>query len=294
MLLRKVKPKGRQPIAQPGKPKAAFSYYAGDTPETKKDSVKSRQKEERNALLWKRLRSVPSLIAISIILGSAVFSTTLSTTANVKFAGDASPYRKPADYREGIGKILASSVWNKSKLTINTSKTEAAILAAFPELDAANVALPVVGRRPTVVVHARAAAMLLTTQTKVFVVDMSGKVVAESTQLASSQRDKLLNVQDKSGLELKVGSQAVTTNTVAFILNVQAQLLDKKLLIAQTVLPITPNEVDFYIKDLRYYIKTDVSGDARLQIGNFIAAKESGAQPSEYMDVRVEEKVFYK
>lgn len=294
MRFRKAKPQRRQPVADIGRPKPAFSYYAGDTLQTKKDSVKSRKKEERHQVMWKRLRSVPSLTAIGIILVSAVYSTTISTAATVKFAGDQSSYRTLEDYRSSINKILDSSVWNKSKLTINTFKTEKAILANFPELDAVNVALPVIGRRPTIILHARKAAVLVSTRSKVYVLDMTGKVVAESNQLPSIQRDKLLSVDDKSGLELHVGSQAVTTSTITFILNIQAQLRDKKLEITQIVLPVAPNEVDLYIKDLKYFIKTDATGDARMQIGGFLAAKENGTQPVEYMDVRVEEKVFYK
>ena len=294
MLFRKAKPQVRRPSQESGRPKPAFSYYAGDTPQTKKDSVKTRQREERHQAFLRRLRSIPTLIALAIILLSVAYSTTLSTNTNIKFAGDPPPYRTPAEYHLGISKLLGASFWNKSKLTNNTHKTETAILAAYPELDAVNIALPVVGQRPTVTLHARTAAMLLTTQTNSYVLDISGKVVAESAQLPSSQRDMLLTVQDKSGPALHVGSQAVTSNTVIFIQNVQAQLKDKKLSITEVTLPATPNEVDFRIKDINYYIKTDTAGDARIEIGDFLAVKDSGAQPAEYMDVRVEEKVFYK
>ena len=113
-------------------------------------------------------------------------------------------------------------------------------------------------------------------------------------QLASSAVTGLLTVQDESGLEVHAGDQAVTSETVNFIDNVRRQLSDKKLAIDRLVLPAIANEVDIYIKGLPYRVKADVSGDARLQIGAFLATKESGVNPGEYMDVRVEEKVFYK
>lgn len=292
-LFKKKKAQGRQSVGQPGRPKAAFSYYSGDTPKTK-DSVRARQHKDNQQEFFKRLRSVPTLIALLIILLSVVYSTTLSTEAIVKFAGDSPTYRTATEYRDGVSKILSTSFWNKSKLTSNTHQTETAILQAFPELDAANVALPVVGRRPTIVVHGRMPALLLTNQAHSYVIDTSGKIVADSTQLVSSVREKLLSVQDQSGLELRVGNQAVTSATVIFILNIQAQLKNKQLAIKEVILPKTPNEVDFRIKDIGYFIKTDSSGDARLQAGDFLAAKGSGITPGEYMDVRVEEKVFYK
>lgn len=280
-------------MAQTGRPKAAFSYYAGDAPPVK-DNLRARKASEQKQVFFKRLRLVPTIIAVTAIGLSVVYSTTLSSVANVKFAGEASPYRNMVEYRTGIEKLLASSLWNKSKLTINTTTTEDAILQAFPELDAANVALPVIGRRPTITVHSRQPALLLTTTTNAYVVDLSGRVVAEASQLLSSQREQLLTVQDRSGLQLDIGSQAVTAGTVTFILNVQAQLAAKKLVIVQATLPTVPNEVDFKLKDLSYYIKTDTTGDPRIEIGDFLAAKDSGVRPAEYMDVRVEEKVFYK
>jgi hypothetical protein len=166
-------------------------------------------------------------------------------------------------------------------------------MKAFPELDAVNLALPIVGSRPTVLLYARLPAFILTNGTNAYVIDVSGAIVGTSNQLISSQRDKLLVIQDQSGLDLNIGKQALTTDAVGFILNVKAQLEDKKLTITRIVMPAVPNEVDIYIKDINYYVKTDTAGDPRIQIGDYLAVKDI-VTPKEYVDVRVEEKVFYK
>lgn len=284
--------KGRRPASEIGRPRPAFSYYAGDVPRV--DNVKNRQRRGHKHLIVTKARLVPSVVAVGVVLFSIVFNTTLTTKPLLKFAGEQSPYRTIDGYTEGVQKILGNAVWNRNKLTVNTHTTEAEILRTFPELDAVNVALPVVGRRPTVTAHVRMPSIILSTLTNAFILDASGKIVADARQLVSSQRDKLQVIEDKSGLVLRPGNQALTAQTVAFILNVQVQLMDKKLAIAQMTLPIVPNEVDVRIKDQAYYIKTDSTGDARIQVGAYLAAKESGIEPSEYMDVRVEEKVFYK
>jgi len=291
--LRKQKATGRQPVTQAGRPRAAFSYYAGDAPR-KQDPLKTRARNEQKQAFVKRLRALPTLIAIGAIGLSIVYSTTLSTTPGLKYAGDPSPYHSTAYYKKNIEKVLGSSLWNRSKLTINTGSTEAALLKLYPEFDVATVSLPVVGRRPTVTVHVRQPALLLAASTNVFVIDTSGKVVATAQELLSSTREKLATIKDQSGLKIEPGTQALTTDTVRFILNAQAQFKDKGLLVTEITLPATPNEVDFRIKDTGYFIKTDASGDARLQLGAYLAAREKGLSANEYVDVRVEEKVFYK
>lgn len=294
MLFKKNKLLERKSTQQLGRPNPAFSYYAGDKLRKADDNVKKRHSIDKKSTTISRLRLAPSLFAIAVILLSVVYSTTLSSDVSVKFANGSNAYRTAEDYKYGVDLILGLSVWNNSKLTINARNTEAALLKAFPELDEANLILPIVGRRPTVVLHERAASMILTTPSNEYVIDTIGKIVATAKQLQSSERDKLFSVQDQSGLDLHVGSQAITANTVAFIINARAQLKDKKLDIIQITLPPVPNEVDIRIKDQRYYIKTDSSGDARLQIGGYLAVKADGVNPAEYVDVRVEEKVFYK
>lgn len=285
--------KGRQPIRQQGRPQAVFSYYAGDTPR-KQDNVRSRQVSEERSILFQRLRLLPTLTAVAAILISIVYSTTLSTNPGIVFVGESSPYRSKADYSSGAEKLLKASTFNRSKLTLDTKKTELELLKLFPELDVATVSLPVIGRRPTLTLHARQPSLLLTTANNAYILDTSGKAVAVAAQLLSSAKEPLLAVQDQSGLAVKPGSQVLTAESVKFILNIRAQLFAKQLLIQVATFPAVPNEVDFRIKDLPYYIKTDTTGDPRLQAGAFLATKDSGVAPGEYMDVRVEEKVFYK
>jgi len=290
---RKNKPQGRQPMNQAGKPRAAFSYYAGDAPR-KQDNVKARARVEKKADFFKRLRLLPTLIALGAIVLSIVYSTTLSTTAGIKYAGEQSLYHGTAYYKKNIETILSSSIWNRSKLTINTGRTETALLKAFPEFDVATVTLPVVGRRPTVTIHVRQPIMILASGGKGYVLDRTGSIVALAEDLLSSTREKLPVLQDQSALTAAPGQRAMTSDSVAFILNALAQFKDKQLAVTSITLPVVPNEIDFRLKDTNYYIKTDATGDARIQIGAYLAARDNGLSASEYVDVRVEEKVFYK
>ncbi len=282
----------RSPVTQTqNRPKP--TYYGNDMPRSE-DSVRARHITDQKQTILKRLRLVPTVVALGAILLSVAYSTTLSTVPGITFVGDASIYRTVTEYKSGIGKVLEGSLVNKNKLTINTVAVQDSIINNFPELDVVTVGLPIIGRRPSVTLHVRTPTVILTTRTNSFVLDSTGKAVTESKKLISSVAGQLLMVQDQSGLELRVGDQALTTDAVAFMTSISAQLKAKKITIVSFTLPSGGNEIDVRLKDVAYYIKTDSAGNARIQIGDFLAARDSGASPVEYMDVRVEEKVFYK
>lgn len=293
LRLKKKREQPRRSVGQSPVNRPRPTYYGNEMPR-KEDSVRARLDTKQKLNLWKQVRLIPTLLAILAILLSVAYNTTLTTTPGIIFANDASVYRKTTEYKTGIAKILESSLFNRSKFTINTSSTSAAIAKAYPELDAVSIGLPIIGRRPTVTLHLRKPALILTTKTNALVLDTNGKVVAEAKQLISSVSSGLLTVQDQTGLELHVGDQALTTDTVTFITNVGVQLASKQLTISGITLPNGGNEIDIKVKDLAYYLKTDSTGDPRIEIGDFLAARDNGVSPSEYMDVRVEGKVFYK
>jgi len=291
------KPQPRQTVLDQARTnKANFAYYAGSQ-EKEQGTSRPRVKQKKQRELNLNLRKIPMILITLALLGIVAFSTTLSSSAIVLFAEGESPYRSSETYKKEIQDILNSSIWSRSKLTISTAKLEATILEEFPELDAARVVMPIVGRRPAVTIHARQPVLLLTAGNKVLIVDGSGKAVGEASQLQSSVSDKLLKAQDQSSLAPNVGDQALTSEAVAFIYSFTEQLKAKNIQVDKVILPTVANEADIYIKDTNYFIKTDYSGEARLQSGAYLAAKDTFAskgQPKEYVDVRVEEKVFYK
>jgi hypothetical protein len=285
----------RRPIDVPKNKRPVVSYYAGDKPRNN-DPIRVRQTSEKRQTIFDKLKLLPSLLIVMLILVSVVYSTTLTANPIIHFVGGTSPYRSSKEYTDGVQKLLETNILNQNKVTLNTSKVESEILKSFPELDVVKVSLPVIGRRSTVTLHVRDPALIVTNSTRAFVVDSNGIIVSETRQLSSSILNTLIMVQDQSGLEVHIGGQVLTSDSVTFIRTVAAELTAKQLTITGATLPTIPNEVDFKIKDLPYYLKTDVSGDARLQIGAFLAARDSPevSTAHEYMDLRVEEKVFYK
>lgn len=278
--------------------KSVYSYYntysgtrgAGATPEKSIDL----------GAKTKHLRMLPTIIACLVIVGSILFSLTLSSRPAVSFvpSDELSPYRNEDEYIRKAQELLESSIRHRLKLSVDTDVIEHQLIEAYPEIAAAQLRLPILGRKPTLFLDIREPAMVLATNTKSFILDKSGTAVAEMRQIPTHMRQTLLVLQDESNLATEVGKQAVTSGTVQFILALQAQLAAKEVKVSQLTLPAVANELDIHIEGHTYYLKTDTSGDARLQAGSFLAVKEhlekQGITPSEYIDVRVEEKVFYR
>lgn len=246
-----------------------------------------------------RLRLVPTAIAALVILGSILFSFTLSSLPSVSLTdGTESVYRDPDEYASAMQQLLEQKLTNRTKLTIQTTEVERMLLERFPELDAAALRLPVLGRRPSLVLSINQPMLLLATASRTYVLDRDGVAVGFADELPFEAKDGLPLVRDQSGLEVSMGAQIVTSETVSFILESRAHLSAAGLTIEELVLPARVNELDIRIEELGFFVKTDVSGDARLQIGSFLAVREhlaeQGTAPREYVDVRVEEKVFYK
>lgn len=273
-----------------------YSYY--NTSQAARGSTPS-EKTIDLSKAGSRLRLAPTIIALVIIVGSLLFSMTLTANPSVSTLNDQpSPYRELSVYADEAAKIMNQKLGNKTKLSINTTEIEKTLLERFPELKAAVLRLPVIGRRPNLVLDIKSPALLLATPGKSLVLDSYGIVISEVQDLTEESRQGLLVIQDQSGLPVGVGDQAVTSSTISFIQMVVAQLKAQNLEVEQLTLPQSANQLDIRLKGVPYYVKTNVGGDARLQTGSYLAVKDElakqGITPAEYVDVRVEEKVFYR
>ncbi len=285
----------RQPLTG-NRRQAAFSYYSSN--DNTNSAVRERQQVGQQRTWLRRLRLIPSIIAVSVILMSVVYSTTLASNAKVNLLSEESPYRSITEYETYIGNLLGESLMAKSKLTINTARVEADFTRHYPEVHVAKLSLPVIGRRPTLTISVRQPFLLMTTKQRALVVDNEGKAVIDPAGLNSQALESLLKLQDESGAEIKIGEQALSKQAVSFIKDFLLQTEAKQLSISQLSMPAGTNEIDIRFKDVSYYVKTNSSGNPKLQAGSFIAVRDKlageGSAAQEYIDVRLEDKVFFK
>ncbi len=249
--------------------------------------------------LLKRFGLVVLLIALFI---SMINVLSLSNNVRVMSLTDDtgnSFLHDQAVYEAAASKLMADSVWNKNKITVNTAGVSQGMLQEFPELSSVSVTLPLLSKRPIVYIQTAQPALILAAQNGSFIVDTTGKALLPADKLPSDSNLSLPVVTDQSGLRVQVNHQALTSGNVSFIQTVIAQLASRHFTVESMMLPVGTSELDVKVAGQPYSIKFNLeSGTARQQAGTFLATesklKSQNITPAQYIDVRVDGRAYYK
>lgn len=277
-----------------------FSYYQNRVIPTN-DSVDAANKREKRQISQVRKHHIPAAITLLVIVACFGYILTLSSRPRIVVINDQnratkSLLRTEETYQQSTEEILRSSPFNSTKLSINTLSVSRAIQAKFPEISDVTVSLPLINRRPVVYLQITQPAFLLVKGAQVYALDDQGRVSMQGD--ASLQGSELLHIDDLTTQEAAIGSPFLPMSQIAFMQNVASQLQAKGVSKISFVLPPLANEVYVKIADRPYFVKMTFIGDSRLQSGTFLALKQkleaSKVTPAEYIDVRVEERAYYK
>ncbi|MDB5164628.1 MAG: hypothetical protein JWL89_254 [Candidatus Saccharibacteria bacterium] len=239
------------------------------------------------------------LLLLALIV-SVVNALTLSTNPQIvpltKTTNDF--LHSQATYQDAADKLFASSVWNRNKITVDTGHVSKQLVAQFPELASASVTLPLAAHRPIVYIQPVQAAVALKTSDNLYILGDNGKALLAESEAFATDRS-LPIVTDQSGLQVRLGRQALTTADVSFIQTVIAQLAAKQYVVSNLTLPATTRELDVSVDGKPYSVKFNLqSGDARQQAGTFLATmnrlQSEHVTPAQYVDVRVDGRAYYK
>lgn len=284
----------------------AFSYGANRPDQ---ESLSNREAElisnaknpKQFARFW--LQRVGFLILILAVTAAATSSLTLSANPEIVPTADSRDssafLHSQATYQVAASKLIADSFFNRNKITINTASISQQLIDQFPELSSANITLPLLAHRPIIHIQASKPAIILLTNNGSYVLDSNGKAVLPSERLSSTVQEKLPKITDQSGLKVTLNHQILTSSNVNFIQTIIAQLDAKKVGIESLTLPSASSEVDAKIAGQPYFVKFNLqSGDARRQAGAFLATqaqlRRKNITPSQYIDVRVEGRAYYR
>jgi hypothetical protein len=211
----------------------------------------------------------------------------ISTTSTV--------YHPASTYRRAIIKQF-QILKNRNKITLDDQSIVKSLQSQFPEIVSASVELPIFGEAPIVHLNIAAPSFFLNSGGNLYIIDSQGFVIDKSIDLPSIK--DLLTLSDQSGFVVKVGQVAMGSADVAFIDTLAAQAKHASVPISSMTLPPRAQELDIRTSDRGYYVKFFLGGDVLQQTGQFLAARhnfdQSGNQPSEYLDVRVPGKIYYK
>lgn len=279
-------------------PATVFSYYS-----SRSGAESSRARYEPPTAPHKgfgRLKHLPTALAMIVIIGSVLYSSLLDSNPRVMVSASASGQslqRPTGVYQNYIQERLDESLWNKNKLTLDTRSVVSDLQKQFPEVSQAIVTVPILGHRPVVRIAVSSPAFVLATQHGAYYINDSGVPLVRVSEVQNQLRD-LQTVTDETGLPITTGTQILPTKTVDFISTVIGQLKATDTAVDSITLPLSANELHVRITGQPYVVRFNTSGDARVQVGTFLAVKKrlegSKEIPKEYIDVRVDERAYYK
>jgi hypothetical protein len=292
----------RRQVRRSGAANPAFSYYTSRTPEVNRERAQTRQEQTVETGKSRRpprslLAAAPFWLLVALIAVCLLKVLALGTNPKVIVVGKSSVsanYLQPTNvYAAAAHKLLASSITNRSKLTVNLGGTAQTMEREFPELQTVSLGVPLIGSRPIVYVQVASPSLVLQTGHGIYALNGSGVALAKLRSLPAG----VAQLVDQSGSTPQLGKQSLPSGTIAFVQTLAYQLAAAHLTISTYVLPASsPYELDVRLEGKPYSIRCNLEADALTQSGAAIATIQhlGGTTPAEYLDVRTPDRVFYK
>jgi hypothetical protein len=286
----------RKPTTQPSRGQKTYSrrpltnyYRSKNQSQTTSPFKKKPVRRSGRRILF----GAADIVLIVLLLSGLTYSLLLDSRPKLRVS-DLS-YHSAKAYQQGI-EPLFGSFKNRNKLSFDETGVIKQIQVRFPEVQSVRVELPFFSQKPTVWLNISKPAFNLTSGSSSFVIDSAGLAVAKTQDLPKLK--SLVNLNDQSGFLAGLGKQVLASQAVDFINTVIAQSRRSKIPISSLSLPPAAQELDLRTSDAPYFVKFYLGGDALSQSGQFLAARQKFAQagppPSQYLDVRVSGKIFYK
>ena len=314
LFAKKKQPESRRPRQRDSlKPTAKIPptiSYSDSTRQIRSSGVASqardrnmRQIETINEADTPEMKRWLVLIALVIILFAVVFELGLSTTANIDIVQPSGFKYLPhslAQYKSAASVAISSSVFNRFKTTISSNDIATILEQRYPEIAYAAVTVPLIGLNPTVHIQlARPVLIYSVDNAGSYLVSSSGFIVAAATSVPKAELKSLPDVYAVNSVPNGDRVQVLTSDSVTFIETVQQALALKGMSIARMNLVPMAEELDVYPLGTAYYIKFNLNQtDALSQVGTYLATianlKQQNKLPTQYIDVRLDGRAYYK
>lgn len=276
-------------------------YYRSHTNDTMSSVVRP-ESSKRKPLVNKRQASlhakrIPLYLAMMAIVAAVLFASLLQTKPTILIDEDKSLQNKQ-HYVDSAQSILQKSPFNRSKLSFDSVAFKDNMLAANPELQGVNVAIPLTGRKLTIGLSFIPSVFLFKASNgNQVIVGSNGVVQANASDVDNTKLVNLLSINDSAPIKSDIGSAVLLPSDVDFITSVVSELKAATIEVESIALPLGAGEVHIMPKGSTYIIKFSLSGDPKQQTGAYltILKQPNIIQPqTQYIDVRLGERVFVK
>jgi hypothetical protein len=241
------------------------------------------------------------LVIAGIIITLFASIVYLSNSSNVKIIGNSNnslavSFKKQLQIN--ADKLLSSSIMNSNKITINSNKIASQLEAEFPVYRSITVSLPLFGNQPIIYLTPSTPSLIVTTTNNQYLVNEDGKVMVSGNAI-NIKFFTLPHVNFSGVMQVKNGQQIMTPTEVQFIQTINFEISNRGDKISSINMPQGTSELDVYLSGEPYYVKFNLeNNDPRQQAGTFLATqhylKGKGIVPKQYIDVRIDGRVYYK
>ncbi len=295
----------RKPVQRSENQARSYFYHSNRSPVT---GLASRQ-IIRYPLKTKTFSRITSysierfgLLIVIIVVALSLFNI-LSVSSNPKVVllnqNQIGFLHTATNYQKAVKKLLSSSFANSNKITINTTGISKGLEQQYPELSNITIKIPLIGRDLIIYLSPNKVILALSSSNSlIYAIDANGQALGMINN-ATMNNLHLTEVQDNSINSIGLGQMILSSDTVSFIQTVLFQVEQKQLTISKLIIPAGENELDMHLSGYGYFIKFNLADNNPLQeIGTFLAVQhnlqEQGITPTQYIDVRVNGRAYYK
>ena len=246
-------------------------------------------------------RQLPTILSFLVILGTLLYISTLNNNPEIVIENSSSVkfLHSNHQYQQTIKSILSSSIFNKSKFTIDSNAVAQRFESVYPEFDSATVIIPISGHRLQLVLKVLEPVLNLQNSTGYYLLNSKGIVIMKFMTLKEMNATKLTTLTDRSNSSVGLGKSFISSDSVKFIQNIIYQYTKKGITIQNLFLPNSPYEVDVQSRGENFIVKYNLLDSSNYQIGTYFTTikyikTNNLPMPSQYMDLRVPGKSFYK
>lgn len=273
----------------------SFSYYRS----TRRNQTMGDVRRQEIAIAERRdgIRIAKMLVVLVILAVAIIKILYVTGSAKVDLSDNGYAYRSSASYEQIVNDGLKQSLWQKNKLTFDDVSLKEYLAQYIPELERAEIIIPLINNRPVIKLSFLPPGLVLATGKAAYVVTNTGRIVSPITE--SESQPQVPQVNDAGGTAYNPGEYGFAESSVQFIQELQNQFSAKKIAIVSMTIPAgSIEELRVVPTGVGYSVRFDMTGEAVQQAGTYLAAreylKENGLVPREYVDARTLGKVFFK
>jgi hypothetical protein len=297
MKLFKNNQKPRRPVPLDKDSQKVVSYY---TASRKQLNAFDRNIELSNKVKIKRhflkvRRSWLILFVLLTLLTLAIYSSILSSSGHIIIKGPV--YRSAKEYQAIADPLIRGNILNRIKFFFNEKDLQYKLGQMIPESQSVNVSSSILSRHPTITLYtSEPMAIFQQSDQNSLIMSTRGKLIiyTDQTKLPTSGLAIINNNTGVIGVESQQFISPEEAQAISRLLNQFAA--EKSPIILE--LTNTPHELVVKEAGRGYKVRFLMNDDIVLQFGAMRATQnqllKNHQNPSEYLDVRLVEKVYYK